>query len=80
MRTRALAARVKHAQAPDTGPNALKSRTVIPETHTRDDYISLEVRTMAQPEKRFKVGACTASIFVNEVGTGNDKIPDIIDS
>ncbi len=28
---------------------------------------------MAQPEKRFKVGACTASIFVNEVGTGNGK-------
>lgn len=29
---------------------------------------------MAQPEKRFKVGACTASVFVNEVlgrnGTG----------
>ena len=22
---------------------------------------------MAQPEKRFKVGACTASVFVNEV-------------
>ncbi len=28
---------------------------------------------MAQPEKRFKVGACTASIFVNEVSTGNGK-------
>ncbi|MDA2934717.1 hypothetical protein MYX82_10300 [Acidobacteria bacterium AH-259-D05] len=24
---------------------------------------------MVQPEKRFKVGACTASIFVNEVNT-----------
>lgn len=28
---------------------------------------------MAQPEKRFKVGACTASVFVNEVNTGNGK-------
>lgn len=26
---------------------------------------------MAQPEKRFKVGACTASVFVNEVTTQN---------
>lgn len=26
---------------------------------------------MAQPEKRFKVGACTASIFVNEVAGRN---------
>jgi hypothetical protein len=26
---------------------------------------------MAQPEKRFKVGACTASVFVNEVSTGS---------
>lgn len=26
---------------------------------------------MAQPEKRYKVGACTASIFVNEIDTGN---------
>ena len=25
---------------------------------------------MGQPEKRFKVGACTASVFVNEVATG----------
>ena len=29
---------------------------------------------MAQPEKRFKVGACTASVFVNEVSTGNGKV------
>lgn len=28
---------------------------------------------MAQPEKRFKVGACTASVFVNEVSTGDGK-------
>ena len=28
---------------------------------------------MAQPEKRFKVGACTASVFVNEVSTANGK-------
>ena len=26
---------------------------------------------MAQPEKRFKVGACTASVFVNEVAGRN---------
>ena len=29
---------------------------------------------MAQPEKRFKAGACTASIFVNEVGTKDGKV------
>ena len=29
---------------------------------------------MAQPEKKFKVGACTASVFVNEVSTGNGKV------
>ncbi len=28
---------------------------------------------MGQPERRFKVGACTASVFVNEVSTGNGK-------
>lgn len=28
---------------------------------------------MAQPEKRFKVGACTASVFVNEINTQNGK-------
>ncbi len=28
---------------------------------------------MAQPEKRFKVGGCTASVFVNEINTGNGK-------
>ena len=28
---------------------------------------------MAQPEKKFKVGACTASVFVNEVATENGK-------
>ncbi len=26
---------------------------------------------MAQPEKKFKVGACTASVFVNEVQTSD---------
>ncbi len=28
---------------------------------------------MAQPEKGFKVGGCTASVFVNEINTGNGK-------
>lgn len=30
---------------------------------------------MTQPEKRFKVGSCTASIFVNEVNMKNGKVP-----
>ncbi len=29
---------------------------------------------MAQPEKRFKVGACVASVFSNEVDTSDGKI------
>ncbi len=29
---------------------------------------------MAQPEKRFKVGACTASVFANEVQTAKGKV------
>ena len=29
---------------------------------------------MAQPEKKFKVGACSASIFVNDVNTENGKV------
>jgi hypothetical protein len=28
---------------------------------------------MAQPEKRFKCGACDASVFENEIGTGGKK-------
>ena len=28
---------------------------------------------MTQPEKRFKVGACTASVFVNAVNSSNGK-------
>ena len=28
---------------------------------------------MTQPEKKFKVGACTASVFVNEISTANGK-------
>ena len=28
---------------------------------------------MTQPEKRFKVGACSASIFANEVNTADGK-------
>jgi hypothetical protein len=28
---------------------------------------------MAKPEKKFKIGACTASVFVNEIQTGNGK-------
>ena len=30
---------------------------------------------MAQPEKKFKVGACTASVFVNEVKTDDGPVP-----
>ena len=29
---------------------------------------------MAQPEKRFKVGACTASVFVNEIVGKDGKV------
>ena len=29
---------------------------------------------MSQPEKRFKAGACTASIFANEVLTTDGKV------
>ena len=28
---------------------------------------------MAQPEKRFKIGACTASVFANEIDTDSGK-------
>lgn len=28
---------------------------------------------MAQPEKRFKAGSCTASVFANEISTGDGK-------
>jgi hypothetical protein len=28
---------------------------------------------MAQPEKKFKVGACTASVFANEIYSGSGK-------
>lgn len=28
---------------------------------------------MAQPEKKFKVGACTASVFANSIETRNGK-------
>ena len=28
---------------------------------------------MAQPEKRFKVGACTAAVFANQVNTADGK-------
>lgn len=28
---------------------------------------------MAKPEKKFKIGACTASVFANEVNTGKGK-------
>ena len=30
---------------------------------------------MAQPEKRFKCGACSASVFVNEVKTAEGMLP-----
>jgi len=30
---------------------------------------------MGSPEKKFKVGACTASIFVNEANTKDGKVP-----
>ncbi len=29
---------------------------------------------MANPEKKFKAGACTASVFKNEINTGTEKI------
>ena len=37
------------------------------------EEIKNEVILMTQPEKRFKAGACTASIFVNEVQTIEDR-------
>ncbi len=30
---------------------------------------------MAQPEKKFKCGACSASVFVNEVKTADGMVP-----
>ena len=34
----------------------------------------MEVKNMAQPEKKFKVGACSASVFVNQANTKNGNV------
>ena len=49
----------------------MRVRLALPKLLEETTVEVVEVRHMTQPEIRFKVGACTAAVFVNQVNTAN---------